>query len=372
MLPEKIISNSRNQPRGFTLVELLVVIAIIGILVALLLPAVQSAREAARRTQCKNNLKQLGIAGHNFHDTYGYFPLGGVDNHPILDVYSSGGKLNGPLRQGLGWAYQLLQFIEEGNVYQRAQQELDIATKGATRVLAQTAIGGFNCPSRRTTTLGGEQTGATWGGWTFYLIDYAAVTAGPTRTQAPSYSMDFDNVLDDPNSEFNLLWWGCRSCRSTFRARAPDTANEPAEFHGITQRCDWSQNLPNDPNAYSVGFTRKISFAKISDGSSKTLWLGEKRHNPEFYDTGAGYDDRGWCDGWDHDLIRSTMYPIGPDVTEPEFSEQVANRAFGSAHAAGMNACFADGSVPFIPYDIDREVFNQLGNMRDGEVTPEF
>lgn len=363
----------KKSARGFTLVELLVVIAIIGILVALLLPAVQSAREAARRTQCKNNLKQLGIAGHNFHDTYGYFPLGGVDNHPILDVYTTGEKLNGPLKQGLGWAFQLLQFIEQGTIYQQAQQSIDLPTKGATRVLSQSSVSGFNCPSRRGATLGGVQTGATWDGWQFYLIDYAAVTAGPTRTQSAEFNItNYDSLLADPNSQFNLLWWGCNTCRAQLKPRAPDTANKPARFLGVTQRTDWSQNIPNDPNAYSVGFTKKVTFAKILDGSSNTLWLGEKRLNPDFYQTGAGYDDRGWCDGWDHDIIRSTMYPIGPDVTEPTFAEQVANRALGSSHAAGINTCFADGSVTLLSYDIDREILNRLGNTSDGEIVGEF
>jgi prepilin-type N-terminal cleavage/methylation domain-containing protein len=102
--------------RGFTLVELLVVIAIIGILVALLLPAIQSAREAARRTQCKNQLKQIGLAIHNDVDSRGVFPTGGAGSHLKIENYLDNGKPFGPDKQGLGWAYQILPYLEDGAV----------------------------------------------------------------------------------------------------------------------------------------------------------------------------------------------------------------------------------------------------------------
>src|SRR5687768_15671362 len=113
-----------ERRRAFTLVELLVVIAIIGILVALLLPAIQAAREAARRSQCKNNLKNIGLSIHNFHDTHKQFPTGGTFPHVQLIQYMSDwptqpnnalvkGPPNGPMRQGFGWMYQILPFLEE-------------------------------------------------------------------------------------------------------------------------------------------------------------------------------------------------------------------------------------------------------------------
>src|SRR5450755_1750874 len=106
----------RAMRRGFTLVELLVVIAIIGILVALLLPAIQAAREAARRTQCKNNEKNIGLAILNHVDTFKVFPTGGARYLQTgfgIEQNIEGGKPLGPDRQGLGWAFQILPFMEE-------------------------------------------------------------------------------------------------------------------------------------------------------------------------------------------------------------------------------------------------------------------
>ncbi|MEQ8211604.1 MAG: DUF1559 domain-containing protein [Lacipirellulaceae bacterium] len=369
---------------GFTLVELLVVIAIIGVLVGLLLPAVQAAREAARRSQCQNNLKQIGLAGLNFESARGHFPLGGTKNFPSFDAYFTGGKPNGPFKQGLGWAYQILPHLEQDNVAQTAASLHDgSAVKNAMRVLSETPVEMYNCPSRRGPTLSQPMAGAEWGGWTFYLMDYAAATAGPSRNEfvAGDYSAgNYDQLLANPGADKPALWDGCQGCGGDYpfvnNASALNTWGN-AIFRGITQRCDWSQFAPDDPNAYSLGFTRKVSFEKIPDGSSNTLWIGEKRLIPSEYATGAGWDDRGWSDGWDWDVIRSTFWSMGPDAEEPAFNDQAnpsspvigGGRSFGSAHAGGMNGVYGDGSVHFLNYEIDREIFNLLGNRADGEVT---
>ncbi|MEX0818470.1 MAG: DUF1559 domain-containing protein, partial [Pirellulaceae bacterium] len=104
-----------SKHRGFTLVELLVVIAIIGILVALLLPAVQAAREAARRMQCSNNLKQLGLALHNYHDTLKTFPPGYVSNRPGVEGSSSWCRSGGV--QGAPWTALILPYMEQQNLH---------------------------------------------------------------------------------------------------------------------------------------------------------------------------------------------------------------------------------------------------------------
>ena len=128
-----------HHKHGFTLVELLVVIAIIGVLVALLLPAIQSAREAARRSQCKNNLRQIGLAIHNHVSSLRVFPTGGSGSFPKIENFVANGKPFGTDKQGLGWAYQILPYLEEGAIVGLVTQ---VQLQAAVLPL-------YVCPSRR-------------------------------------------------------------------------------------------------------------------------------------------------------------------------------------------------------------------------------
>src|SRR2546428_1108709 len=130
----------RHRRPAFTLVELLVVIAIIGVLVALLVPAVQAARESARRMKCQSSLKQFGIAFHNHHDVLGILPDGGENWDPIAwpRVFISGAPATAP-KQNWGWGYQLLPYIEQVNVWTNNN---DIAVRGSVIPI-------YFCPTRR-------------------------------------------------------------------------------------------------------------------------------------------------------------------------------------------------------------------------------
>src|SRR5262249_52556148 len=141
----------------------------------LLLPAIQAAREAARRTQCKNNLKNLGLSVHNLVDTYKFFPTGGTEAGPTLSDYLRDtatqpnkflrkGPGNGPLEQGLGWMYQILGYLEEGAIKNSVIDTIQ---------LKNVAIPLYNCPSRR---------GPTFNGGGLALVDYCGAVGGPSRS----------------------------------------------------------------------------------------------------------------------------------------------------------------------------------------------
>lgn len=353
----------RTCSRGFTLVELLVVIAIIGILVALLLPAIQAAREAARRTECRNHLKQIGLAAQNFHDTYGFFPLGGTEPNPSIENFlrdtaavaspaNRKGPANGPTEQGLGWMFQILPFLEQGAVQSIVRQS-DIQSQ---------LISLYNCPSRRAPALspGGVS-----------LIDYAGVTAGPSRSELGN---NFDSYLDSVTGSYWEVFWGStilgtQSLPGPAQVAGAKQFGAPIQFRGIIQRCDWQPLPASQGGGRHIGFMRKISFAKIPDGSSNTMLASEKRIVVNMYQGGMVSDDKGWADGWDYDNLRSAMYPIEADGEEADLSVHAKiHYQFGSAHPGGVNALFADGSVTAINYDVNRELFNQLGHRHDGEV----
>jgi prepilin-type N-terminal cleavage/methylation domain-containing protein len=232
-------------PRGFTLVELLVVIAIIGVLVALLLPAVQAAREAARRSDCSNKLKQLGIALHNHHDTYNSFPPGLVDN----DTNS------------IGWAVHILPFMEQKQVYDVVDRLFQNSTGNPKATLQHKTFVGhppidgwggnpspFVVQRHNQTTITNTQTNA---GKTFLPVFFCPSSAFPRfATNGLGTSTYCGNMGND-----RLNGWTGWSC-----------SNDP---NNTTQQNGWLLHDGNDAN------TICNDMASILDGTSNTLMVGE-------------------------------------------------------------------------------------------------
>jgi prepilin-type N-terminal cleavage/methylation domain-containing protein/prepilin-type processing-associated H-X9-DG protein len=322
---------SRNLPRsrsGFTLVELLVVIAIIAILVLLLLPAVQAAREAARRVQCTNNLKQIGLAVNNHLSAFGYLPSGGDVPWPVITNYITAGQPNAAEHQGLSWAFQVLPYIEELNVHSITNQ----AQMDATIVPM------YGCPSRREIKPSNTQQGRV-------LMDYAAATPKGYRDNAngsrPPYS--FNDVNSFWQEQGNGTW----------------SVPHNRFYDGLIVRANYDYNTKQE-----VGSSPPCDDGDVSDGFSKTLLVSEKRLKPDRYEIGDWHDDRGWTDGWDPDTLRSTGFLPQRDMIIP----QDVGYQFGSAHTNGMNAVFGDGHCQVLTYDINNEVFDSMGDRSDGGV----
>jgi len=378
--------NRQSHPRrcGFTLVELLVVIAIIGVLVALLLPAIQAAREAARRTTCMNQVRQMGIALNNHVNAFNVFPTGGNVPNPAIQDYQSGtlnspGAPNATNKQGLGAFYQMLPFLEQNAVKNiRTQAQLQ-----------STIIPLYNCPSRRpATNKNGSATGAQ-------LTDYA--TAQPATL--PCGSSSYDPLTAWPMVSGSSAQKGIRSywCGET-PTQGGSWGTDPdrhANYGGVIVRTPYriiSGATATAPARGELvpGFPTAVKPGQVTDGLSNTLVISEKVVRSDLYegqaapDPGGGgvSDDRGWADGWDPDCVRFTgVPPISDDDTAIcrnsdstiqrtciGFGGEVPVLFFGSAHSGGVSAVYADASGHFINFDVDHLVFNALGT-RAGEET---
>ena len=347
----------RDRARlGFTLVELLVVIAIIGILVALLLPAVNSAREAARRTQCMNQVRQIGLAMINLENAQKTFPSGGIHPWPILEWYAQGNQPFGPKRQGLSWAFQILPYLEENAIH----------NLGTTAQIQSSPVNIYFCPSRRAPI-------ASDGRW---LIDYVAMTAVPSRGQLGNQL--FDALLTNTGGSTRACvssygFWGVPANGNVW---GPELQSKQqlgtryVGFWGVIVRSSFVKADLNDPAPRDLGYDPVTTVRRIKDGLSKTAVVAEKRINVRSQ-PGAAYDDRGWSDGWDLDTIA-----LGLCQPVADSQLNVADRAnaisSGSRHAAGMNVVYADGAVHFINFDIDVETWNRICHRSDGEMINEL
>lgn len=360
--------NGRRRPKsGFTLVELLVVIAIIGILVALLLPAIQAARESARRLQCQNQMKQIGLAAQNHVSTFNFWPTGGIAPGPDIEDYSSGGRPFSAPKQGLSWAFQLLPYLEEGAVADIASHEQ----------LEGTPIAMYFCPSRRGPTM--YSSANVPGRW---LIDYASLTPGPTREELVEYpfSGNYEQFLEvacGVSSGYWGLFFAEMIGANDLQPARDFGPGQYTGFKGVIVRSSYlvkkGTGADGDPEVTEFGYDSPTKMAKISDGTSKTAVFAEKRINIKHsfgYEGGGSADNGGWSDGWDPDVIRTTIAPPFSDSTDiPDACTGEGGKYLaGSAHSSGLNVAFADGSVHHLNYDIDPETFNRLGHRSDGEV----
>jgi prepilin-type N-terminal cleavage/methylation domain-containing protein/prepilin-type processing-associated H-X9-DG protein len=312
----------RKSLHGFTLVELLVVITIIGILISLLLPAVQAAREAARRIQCCNNLKQLGLAVLSYESVHNILPPGVV----LMDPATGGNK-------GSIFVF-LLPFIERQAIYDaydfKQSNILGEKFPGTSTEIRSTVISTYVCPSdNHPPTFDVPASDGWWigSGRTVGLHNYSA-SAGPTGA--------FNNPL----------------CTCSL------------DFSAYALAAIWTKPMVGPFN--TVGLC--ITAASITDGLSNTIFLGE------ILPLSSYNGQRGWEDTSNLSGFSTTIIPMNYDTSKRDPDGDNCHRycnwntefGFKSAHPGGANFVFGDGAVHWIPETINHQTYQYLGGTRDG------
>jgi prepilin-type N-terminal cleavage/methylation domain-containing protein/prepilin-type processing-associated H-X9-DG protein len=337
----------RISRRGFTLIELLVVIAIIAILIGLLLPAVQKVREAAARSKCTNNLKQIGLALHSYHDAKQQFPPGYVDGN--TDPTSTPDNDVGP---GWGWASFILPYLEQNSVYSQINFSQPVGS-GVNAQVSQTSLSVFLCPS------------------------------DPYDQVMPIYDSSFGSPIATV-AHGNYV--GCNGWEECFSNAGG--AGDGSGADGI------SGGLGQNGNGLFYR-NSKSTFASVADGLSNTIIAGERsaNHSPS---TWTGAVTGGRCPAWMASQPWTVPYtpPAGaPDTgngtayDSADFDEALVLAhcnathlpnadfpiydpdTFYSMHRNGANFLFGDGSVHFLTSSVDPNVYQYLATIAGGEVS---
>jgi prepilin-type N-terminal cleavage/methylation domain-containing protein/prepilin-type processing-associated H-X9-DG protein len=318
--------------RGFTLVELLVVIAIIGILVALLLPAIQAAREAARRAECTSNIKQICLALHNYMDTHSEAIPRGAEIKRGRNCCCA----NSDYHPGHTVHTMLLPYVEQQALYDR--YDMNVPWFNQEPDIIDQRIPGYLCPSARTYKKQSVSTGpVSWQG-----------TAPSTRSQVFPHNY--------PGAGAEHGWGGCGRHRSGGH-----------RYNGVFAY-RWGILEENSTPA-----DERLRMSGVTDGTSTTMAFSETAQGRETYVSGSlnttwsNYRGRGWADPW----YNSTTFSVGPRSTPNSLVSQYGGFNASNAtsyHPAGVNVGFCDGSVKFITDSIDGNTWWAMGTIQRQDV----
>jgi prepilin-type processing-associated H-X9-DG protein len=327
----------------------LVVIAIIGILVSLLLPAIQAARESARRTQCQSNLKQLALGALNHHELVGHYPTGGWGWWWVGDADRGYGK-----DQPGGWIYNVLPFIEQTALHDLASDgerdvHTDVQLEGARQVVVK-PIPIVICPTRRPEGVFAKPIDYTFVAWNSEDNPPENNMAGRSDYAINSGDLLHNEYLDSSDMPRSLVsadqfQW----CNDPTGNRIRICTTGVRELNGISfQRSE-------------------VSNKHITDGTTSTYLIGEKYLNPQHYEDGLDRgDNETWCTGYNNDNFRNGVDPPLQDRIGVEGIYR-----FGSAHPSTWHMAYCDGHVESLTYDVDEYIHRGASNRHDGVVDHE-
>lgn len=315
-----MFKNQRSAKWGFTLVELLVVIAIIGVLIALLLPAVQAAREAARRIQCANNLKQLGLSVLNYESAYGTLPPGGVTEGPCCSTKS-----------GISWTISILPYMEQQALFDLYDQTA-FNEDPINAPVREAQVEGHTCPSDEGVgELGIPASGPAAG----LQIEY----------RRGSYRANTGKTL-------NSAWWGAQAAGQMF-----DSFPWPGEWRGPM---------------YTIGAINYdvVKLAQITDGTTNTFLVGEM--------ASATNPQRRTYWAYSYAAFNKSMITTQSRTLLADYDECVriggpggdspCKGGWGSLHPGGQQFVHVDGSVQWVDDSTDMEVFAAKGTIANADL----
>lgn len=370
---------SQHRQKGFTLVELLVVIAIIGILIGMLLPAVQQVREAARRTQCLNRMRQIALAAHNYESAIGHLPTSGGCSQSFDD----GAQLYAPLHgyQNWGFGYQVLPYLEQNNLYDlrkalgrdNGDPRFD-GSNGPT--MAERNVVMFTCPSR------GERFGVATNEFDsegnprrYSLGDYAAVLGSPQQ----EFLEQVDGLSPTWEMQWNLL-------QEPYACEPINVFTGAIVKGGHAQMTGWGTGEVTSLQKYA-----DFAIDGMKDGTSNTFLQVEKAVSTQLYSwsTPNGWQ-RWWAWGgiyhpadWPNNRTVAPAWgenwtlrgdgekraPDDPTYDPTDFNDgRSFEFSFGSAHPGVVNATFCDGSTHVVRRTVDPELFDHVGKRSDGSI----
>lgn len=335
---------ARPRRCGFTRIELIVVIGVIALLVALVMPAIQQQREAARRTQCRNNLKQIGLAMHNYHDTFGVFPPGYVINP------------EGPYL-GAGWSFFLLPYYDAAPTYSAVYPQLtDGLQRNPRNEWYRRLYAALRCPSDNGQPLVAH-----------VLISASDVVNGDVTPGALDVTNDFARSNYFANAGY---------LQASVGGIASDASGEPTSLNPHLN----SGSLGHSGTTFSTGHrycdpknfcgmfgqNSSVKLHDIKDGTSNVLMVGE-RYTPR--DEAAGAVGHGtWVGVTDCSSAAGLAMVLGDTAVKVNAGahQQAQTTGFGSRHVGGAHFVMGDGAVRFIPDTTDIEAYRRLSTIDDG------
>jgi prepilin-type N-terminal cleavage/methylation domain-containing protein/prepilin-type processing-associated H-X9-DG protein len=369
-----------KSARGFTLIELLVVIAIIAVLIALLLPAVQAAREAARRAQCTNNLKQVGLAIHNYHDQMGSYPPGCIQRALGTAIDGPAGNPWTAQSTDFNWRVMILPQMEGGTIYNSINFSVSTVADSGGDVSGfitawNVTMTSWLCPSDGTNGNGRLPSNTPAGQWTNQPIDPSTGTTSAT-TPISNYAGSFgDNYAGGPLCAPGLTW------ETPFNA-TPAIGQARIGWNGY-----WGTSF-GLPDGFTLGSgqmrgyfdyrdtSKPPNIASITDGTSNTILAGEvmpsRAADSNFWFFNGGYAGTTVPLGWNANTVpASNANCVGQwqNTTAPNGCRySAAAKGFVSLHPGGSNMLFGDGSVRFLKNSINLLTYCALGSRSGGEV----